>query len=475
MSPYDATPGPCPDRLRDDLAHRLTQLSDGGRLQVVEIGDQGITTVLAGIDKAGLLRCGRPRTTPWEELDPALDHSVPRAVAVPAGHPVVLVCTAPDSPMPKQALEILQRHAPEAAAEHAADADVIATLSELVAATPLRTKLELVVAHVHPRTGELGLHGHPLFQAGALVGEQQRLAIRCPHTLHTGTVLAIVTWHDGRPHPVSIDSVQLPAGTHQLRAVLAGPGHVTFTEPPGVTPDPRPWSQLRSTLPARITQAATEVDLVCCVDLSAYGFGARRELVAGLIELLNAEYPEPGRLNAAVIGYGDHAFRTRANALDPPSTERVVFGTWLVPPDQAVDRLHELEAVEPGPWRAAPVEDALARVARRMDTIPAGRKVILLTVGDRPPHPPREGPDGVLPCPNEHDWQRLLRRIEERADLVSIAVLDSGEYAGPTWRQLGRTALHPLAKTDPHRLAITAGVIVPAHHRLPFPLLDDDA
>jgi hypothetical protein len=273
---------------------------------------------------------------------------------------------------------------------------------------------------------------------------------------------------------VSTDSVRLRPGTYELRATLAESGRVTFTDPPGVTADPRSWSELLAALPERVTPTVSDVDLVCCVDLSAYGFGARRQLVAGCIELLGAEYSEPGRFRAAVIGYGDHIFNTRATPVGDRAEDKVVFGSRLASPADALDHLYALDTVEPGPWPSAPIEDALARIAPRIGRIPADRKVILLTVGDRPPHPSREGADGALPCPREYDWQRLLRQIESREGLVSLAVLDSGEHAGPAWRRLGRSGLHHLTRTDPERLAIAAGVIVPPHRRLPFPLLDND-
>jgi hypothetical protein len=335
-----------------------------------------------------------------------------------------------------------------------------------VSTAPLRERLELVVAHVIAETGQIVMRSEQLFGAGAQVGAERTLTLWLAHADDEGTVLAVVVWRDGRPRVLSIDSVRVAPGSHRLRAVLAGPGRVKFVEPPGVEPDQRSWSQLMATVPRRFTPPVGEFDLICALDLSGDGFADRRALVSALIELLRDEYPEPGRFRVAVVGYRPHEFRMGAEG------RSVVSSRWLASAESAQDSLDRLRAFAPGKARAAPVEDALAIIARGVDRIPTALKVVLLTVGERPPHPPGEEPGGEIACPLEHDWRTLLGRVQRHKGLSSVVVLDSAQYLDDTWQRLGSTALHQLSRTDPHKLATAAGLLIPPAKRLSFPLLE---
>jgi hypothetical protein len=487
------------DDLWETIQRRIAELPDDGWLSVVEVGVAGIATTTVHADGSGAPGLLRGPTVPWTELAPmlpdsyelrfrlaggfggtdrirlwsTLDGAVPAAAAVPAHHQTLLVCTAPGWPVPERALQVLARQHSETSPSRIAGltgggmagGEVAAMVSRAAIAASLRGKLELVVASVNPRTGRVTLRSEQLFGAGAAVGTERELTVWCAHTDDEGTVLAVVNWQGNEPRVVSIDSVPLPPGSHRLRAVLAAPGRVTFVEPPGVAADKRPWSQLMAKLPPRLVPPVVELDLLCALDLSGDGFEERRSLVSELVEVLRQEYPEPGKFQIAIVGYRDHDFRIGVER------HRVVRGAWLAPPAEAQRLLDRFRAVEPHPLPAAPVEDALHQIARRVDRIPGNRKVVLLTVGDRPPHPPREGPDGVLACPHQYNWRALLSRIERRCR-TSLAVLDSGEHVGTAWQRLGRTALHRLDKTDAHRLATAAGLLVPPADRLSFPFLE---
>lgn len=481
-----------PSALEDLLEPKIVGLPDGGRLNVIEVGREGITTTLVGYDGLGILRSRTRPTVGWTELVPMLPADTPEELlfrlaggfggvdrtalwsildrtvpgSVKAGHvEAVLVCTAAGWPVPEHAVTVLgARLTATAIRLEAVPVDELVT--RLISLVPLRNRLELVVAVAQPTTRTITLRGSVLFYQGARIGDETVLSLRCAHADPAGTVFTVVTWHEGRPRPLSIDSLALRPGTHEVRMVLADHGEVRIEEPAGATPDQRTWPELVDALPKRLTEPVAELSLVCLIDLSGNRFEARRELVRELVDLLWQECPEPGRLTVSVIGYGDHVY-------EPGREEdRVVSGSWLRPPDQALTVLDRLRQVERGPLPVAPVEDALARVAAGVGGIPAGRRMVLLTVGDRPPHPATGGNDGVLPCPKPYDWQELLRVIERRPALTTIAVLDEIRDSDPAWRRLGRTATHPSRSVTAQRLAMDIGVLTPPAQMLPFPLLE---
>lgn len=474
------------------LRRALADLSDRERLSIVEAGGAGITLTVVGVDGFGLLRRRHRPTVPWCDLVPMLaagpadelrfrlaggfggvdrirlwaelERNLARLVPLPDGHRVMPVCTAPGWPVPERALAVLGRGRTPHPPSRLAGGDVSAIVSRAVADLPLRTHLELVVAQVDPGTGQVYPDGVRLFTAGDPVGTERSLAIRCVHPHPDGTVLAVVNWRDDGPRALSIGSVRLPAGVHRLRAVLAGAGRVEFVEPEGIVPDHRPWSELMATLPDRLAPEIAELDVLCLLDLSGDGLEPRRRLAAEFVRLAARRFPEPGRLRVAVIGYGRHDFRMEAEDAG------VLQGKWLAPAAAALDTLDGLRPVGPDQISGAPVEDALRLAARGIARIPPERRVVMLTFGDRPPHPPREDPDGLLPCPRGHNWRTQVQRIRQRAGLLSVAVLSSAEHLGPAWRQIGGTALLRLDRTDARKLAAVSRIVVPESGRLAFPL-----
>ncbi|REE96885.1 hypothetical protein [Thermomonospora umbrina] len=474
----------------------LAALPDQGRLTLIEAGDEGITLTLAGLDRFGMPRSRRWPVLPWTTLVPMLaaespgefrfrlagglggvdrsrlweelDRNLAAMVRVPAGHRVELICTAPGWPVPERALISLRPRGMPAAPARLSGVDVETVVGDAVAALPLRAKLELIVVELDPATGRVLPRSAPLFAAGDPVGTERGMTVRCVHPHEDGTVFAVATWRDDGPRVLSIGSARLPPGRHRVRAVLEGAGQVKFVEPEGVAPDHRRWSELMQALPTRLVPEITAVDVVCLIDQSGTGLEARRRLAADFVALLRDSFPEQGRARVAVLGYGRHDFRLEGENAD------VVQGEWLAPPAAALDTLARLESVRTDQIAAAPVEDALFLAAKGIGRIDRGRRVMLLILGDRPPHPARDGPDGLLPCPREHDWQSLLRRIEDRPGLSRVVVLDSAEHLTTAWRRLGRTALLRLERTDARKLATAAEIVPPESGRLAFPLPDHD-
>ncbi|QXJ21213.1 hypothetical protein AGRA3207_002045 [Actinomadura graeca] len=501
------------ERFRGRIQQAIAELSDRGRLAIAEAGESGITVTVIVMDGFGLPR-PRPRpAVPWTALVPMLatgslqelrfrlagglggvDHArlwselrrnLEEQVAPPDGHRLELVCTAPGWPVPERALADLARLAGDAGG-NAPDAwtapdphdhrrspsrligvDVAAAVGDAVAALPLRAPLDLVVVEIES-SGRILPIGTQLFAAGDEVGTESAVSLRCVHPHDDGTVLAVVTWRDDGPRALFTGVVRLPAGRHRLRAVLAGAGQVKFVEPGGVEPERRSWSELMATLPDRLVPETTELDVICVIDRCGGGFESRRRLATEFVKLVKRRFPRPEQLGVAVVAYGRHDFRLEQEHAG------VLEGAWLAPAASALDTLAGLRSVRPDRVLGAPVEEALGLVAQGVRKIPAKRRVVTLFFGDRPPHPPRDDPDGVLPCPRGVDWRRELRRIERHPRLTSAVVLDSSERLDAAWRRLGRTALLRLDQADAGRLAAATQVVVPDSGRLVFPMLDPE-
>jgi hypothetical protein len=361
----------------------------------------------------------------------------------------------PYAAIPAEAVHRLG-HDPSLAAE---------THGELDDTAALRRKLELVVAVTDSQTGQVMLKAVSLFQIGARPGDDARIRLRCAYRDEDGTVLAVVCWEDGGPRLSSLDSVRLHPGDYELRAVLEDTGRVRFLSPEGAVPDRRSWAELMAALPRTWPPPTGDTALICTIELGEEGFQARRELLRELIDLTRGQDLATGELKVAVIGYGDHVFRPEKKQ------EQIVRGSWLETPEQALTSLDRLKASAPGGLPVAPLEDALHQIAKRIATIPPGHRVVLLTAGNRPPHPARAGDPAALPCPHEYNWERLLRRIDARPGLLRAAVLDSGQYLGETWRRLGRDVLVERSRTDAHKLATAVRLLIPPSRRLSFPML----
>ncbi|MGW0445642.1 hypothetical protein ACWDWV_09775, partial [Streptosporangium sandarakinum] len=97
-----------------------------------------------------------------------------------------------------------------------------------------------------------------------------------------------------------------------------------------------------------------------------------------------------------------------------------------------------------------------------------------LTVGGRPPHPPRTDRSRILPCPRRHDWRNLVAVLRQRPGTTLGAICDhAAGQAHRLWHELGATALAHLEAVDVRGLAADLGLTAPSAVHLPFPLLDE--
>jgi hypothetical protein len=481
--------------LTEILRRALAALNGSDRLTVIEVTEEGIGATQVRVGLLGSLEVAPARDLAgWADLLPMLSTDpVVRAFQLAGGiaefehgqlwdtlertltaivraeRPVVIVSTVPGWTLPEWAVTFLARRYEPAASTRVSPVPLGPLLRRLAEDTALHQPYELVVAVVHPTSRQVMLQSRQLFAEGAQPGDEAVLPVRCVPSDENGTVLAVVTWHDREPQPLSTQVVKLRPGTYRLRAVLDGPERVRFVEPAGAAPEQRRWSELLSLIPERLEPTVAAVDLICGVELGGdrEEVDARLSLVRELVKILDDECPEPDRLRIAILGYGEHELDTRR---DEP---RVVRGRWLAPAATALDALAQLRAVEPDYHEAAPVEDMLHEVAGRLE--PVERKTVLMTVGGRPPHPPRPNVNGILPCRHGHDWTKLLRKVERRTDVSRIAVVDRlNAKDRPAWRRLGADALRELHHTEPRRLGIDIGVLMPQVQRLPFPVLDEE-
>ncbi|MCG5220387.1 hypothetical protein [Streptosporangium sp. KLBMP 9127] len=467
------------DLLTKALAEAIAQLSGPRRLTVVEVTVSGITTFGLRRDETGTPRCRFGPPVPWTDLagDPATDppeeateeQVLLAAVGVPPGSEVFLVCGSPDDPPTAQVMEWLRAARPEATAFTRPGARVETLLREILLHEPLCRSYDLVVLKRHPETGRLELSSHPLFLVGARRGDTLRVQVRCDHGDEYGTAFAVVAWQGPRPRLLSVQTARLTPGRYDFTAELERPGRVRFVGLPGLVRDDRDWAELIAAVPAVLGGEVEPAHLICAVEVS----GAAKQVDERLIRVRQMITVMSGgttpELVVSLVAYGAHSYDRRA------TQEPVEVAGWLMSPEQALHSLTDWErrgATTPGYPYAAQVEDMLAEVADRLGKTEP-RRTVLLTVGDRPPHPPRVHRSEILPCPDRHDWELLLAWIERRAGMTLGAICDRPpEQADPIWQRLGGGAPIQLEVADVRRLGDDLGLSPPKAQRIPFPLIE---
>ncbi|GAA4188408.1 hypothetical protein GCM10022252_23620 [Streptosporangium oxazolinicum] len=475
-------PDPGEDLLRKALAGAVAALDESRRLTVVEVAADGITTFDLRRDELGRPRCRFDPVVPWTSLaagggwdgpgrdltrqDPT-EEAVIRAAGVPSRAALILVCSFPDSPLAGQALTWLHAAFPEAAAFVQADVRVDALLRDVVVNDPLDRPYELVVLKRSVATGRFELAAHQLFTIGARPGATVEVTAYCESGDDRGTAFAVVAW-GRRPLLLSLQSARLVPGHYDFTVELERPGKVRLTGLPGLVRDDRGWAELVAAVPNGLDSRSDSQHLICAVEISgAPGDVANRlERLHQMVATMSAG--APGLLEVSLVTYGAHSYDRRV----PDGEVEVV--DWLVSPGDALASLTGLEGRPPAPDghpHGAQLEDMLAAVVGRLTVGGAGRTV-LLTVGDRPPHPPRVN-GTILPCPHRHDWRTLLGRLEQYPGMAFGAICDRdvGE-ADPVWSRLGATALTWLDALDIREFGAELGLSAPQDRSIPFPLIE---
>ncbi|TMR99744.1 hypothetical protein [Nonomuraea basaltis] len=459
--------------LRGDLADLIASFRE--RLVIVEIDAAGTRIFEVRVDEVGTTYHTRRAAAKWSTLTAAGDdvhdavHRIARdLISADEGDPVVVLRSA-DGQEQQAAVRALRQSHPSAQVVEVSGVKVGELLRELVAGAPLRQAYDLIVARERADDGRLELVGRRLFGPGAKPGEDAQVAVTC--TAAGGMLLAISAWA-GPLQPselVSVDHAPLSPGRHLLRAVLERPGVVRFPGIPGLRPDTRAWADVVATLPPQLQSASRPAHLVCAIETSgtAKEFEARCHWAGYVIDLLAERGLDLQQLQVSVVGYGTHVFGTRHADRTRPN-----LAVWSASAAQARAALESLQPTTPTYPNAAQLEDVLAEVSTRLLPQPSNTRTALLTIGARPPHPPRSGLDRVPPCPARYDWLALLREMEQRHELRSAVICDSAPAAPSSpWHRLGSAALFQVDAVNAEELALRLGLMTAPGAALSLPFV----
>lgn len=439
------------------------------RLVVFEVVAEGFTAFTVRRDESGTPRGRAGPRVPWDAGGASWAQAM--AERISTGTAVILVCASPGSPPANEAMESVRSAHPEALTFAEANVRVAELLRQVIADEPLWQSYDLVVLKRHPLTNGIQLACHPLFGIEARRGESAEVIVQCEPSDEHGTMFAVVTWQDRLPHLLSVHAAKLAPGRYQVVAELERPGRVRFPRLPGLIRCNRSWDELVASIPARLEGQADPAHLICAVEVGGPGerVDERLDRVGQLVAVLSDDPQSAPRVSLVV--YGSHAFERGV------PEEPVHVACWQATADHAQETLHLLEErlgrVPParGYAYAAQVEDMLAEVTTRI-ALGGAAPTALLTIGDRPPHPPRVHPSEVLPCPRRIDWEGLTFQLEQRPALMLGAIRDrpSGR-SHPAWARLGRDVLTHLAEVDIEKLGADLGLVVAEPQQIPFPFL----
>jgi hypothetical protein len=261
-----------------------------------------------------------------------------------------------------------------------------------------------------------------------------------------GTVFAIVAeprnGPDRNPQLRSVQSAKLPPGIYRVTAELLypAPGCVRFHGLPAVpSEDSRRWPEIATTVPARLPISGGPDHLIAAIEISGLAELVREriESVRRLITHVAAE--AQNFVCFSIITYGPHSINFN-NAAYPEVP--VTTLAWAETADDALavlTRLSRRPAAPVGYERAAQLECVLTDLERNL-TGQEGRPVIV-TVGMRPPHPPRVDPaTQIIPCRYRRDWYVPLSKLRRRHAGVAFGSIRDVGQADELWRLLGTDA-----------------------------------
>jgi hypothetical protein len=457
--------------LADELFTGIVALGETGALMIADFGADGVVIWDVRRDGTGTAQGRHWSAIPWASLlenGQLSETEMDRVARAETGTRVIFVCSAPTSPYAAMALDWLRIASPRVPVfQHRAPLDGL--LRRVLADIPLTQWYELVTLR-QARSGRLSFTGCPLFPPGARRGDCQPLVIRCEAADANGVVFAVVaTESTDRFRLVSVASVNLPPGRYDLSAELRRPGLVHFRGLPGMLrPDHRRWSDLVATVPDRI-DFTLPTHLLCAVEISGQPEQVRERISRArqLIELAADKLED--RLSVSLIAYGPHSLYR-----DVPDEPAMVL-TWAERSPAALDALdwqYDRGPVGIGYPRAAQLECVLATVAERLSS-QEGRPV-LVTIGSRPPFPPRVDPvSEIIPCPLRRDWRKALWQLREIPGLSFGAVRDDGADH-EIWTSLGSEAFSQTEVVDWQGFLADLGMVKSSVPLLSFPLIDPE-
>jgi hypothetical protein len=460
------------DELRDVLDDVIARLHDGDDAKVAAFEDNGIAVWDVARDENGTPQARQTVLATAFVADPEAFYS--ERLAPSLGDSLSLVVRgAPDES--HAAVFRLLRAARQAPAFDCQGpfADL---LREAIGNSRLTRSYDLVVLTEEPG-GRLQVSRQPLFQPGAVGGDRaERFHIRCAPTDNSGTVFAVVAYGPGAEpfltsqlHPVQVQSAPIPPGGYQVAALLSRPGRVRFDGLPGrLSAEQRPLAELIRQVPQRLP-SRPPVHLACLIEVSG-GDARLRRRVDRLVQLIDVADSGAWDLAVSVISYGPHSVERGV-----PEDAATVLAR-AARPERAIRALRGLvvrEAPAHEYERAAQTECALDELASLLAERNGrdGRPVVV-TVGARPPHPPRvDLQSEIIPCRRRVDWRAVLKRLRQ-VPTISFGALCDPDAIGEIWRDLGRDAFGRLSRDDViPGFARDLGLLKDAQV-VPFPLLD---
>ena len=462
----DESPGQV--TLPQAIATMVKSLSGDMAVRIAELAAAGIIAWEVRRDQCGSPQARHWDPVPWSELSDGDELSGTKLARFIRGldpSHLLLVCTDTSSQPARQAREMTMA-AVDGIAAFACREQFEELLGRVLAAEPITQWYELIAVR-QGTSGRLTFTGVPLFPPGARRGDRKSFSIRCEPGDEYGTVFAVAARaSSGRARLLSVHSAKLTAGRYDLTAELRRPGLVRFEGLPAkLHPELRTWPALVASVPDQ-RDPLHPSHLICAVEMSGTVTQVRDRLdrVDQLIK--TAARGTEQRLSVSLITYGPHPVHWNS----PEEPVRVL--TWARSGAEALEQLWRLEGhtAEVGYPRAAQLECVLTEIAERL-TGQEGRPV-LVTVGSRPPFPPRVDPlTEIIPCPSRNDWRRALHRLRDHPGIAFGAISDHDPDGG-IWASLGTHAFAPTNAFDARRFATKLGLLSVS---IPFPLAGSDA
>ncbi len=456
------------ETLFEVLAARVKSLADNMVLMIVEFAGPGVVAWEVRRDQCGTPRGRHWQPVPWGEFydQDALSGTRLGQFMQRFDRPrLLLICSETHDPAARRAFAMAMAMA-DGTPAFACQERFEELLGRVLAAAPLTQWYELIALR-QALSGRLVFTSIPLFPPGARRGDRKPFSIRCEPGDEYGTVFALAAIESAdRNRLLSLQSVNLTAGTYNLTAELRRPGVVRFDGLPAtLRPEGRGWPALIASVPDQLHPLHPS-HLICAVEVSGTVAQVRDRLDRVDQLIRTAARGTEQRLSVSLITYGSHAVHWDS----PGEPTRVL--TWAQTGVEALEQLWRLEgrdAADIGYPRAAQLECALTGIAERL-TGQEGRPV-LVTVGSRPAFPPRVDPKTeIIPCPDKNDWRRALHRLLEHPGIAFGAISEHNPDEG-IWTSLGSDAFAPVNAFDPRRFAAELGL---ASVNIPFPLVGSE-
>jgi hypothetical protein len=467
----------------DDLAHVLrdevAELVKGASLNIIEFCVDGIITWEVRRD-----RNGTPRAWYWshpgvtspdgDQLYPHGDNARMRDLIEGQKR---LLCVV--NSLDERTAEILgefERNRPDMRVFRTG-IRVPGLLRDVITNARLTRRYELVVLR-RGATGRAMLDGQELFAESTMCPKTTRFTVHCEPSNGRGTVFAVVATEGARDFRLlTAQAADIPAGRYDMTAELVRPGLVRFSGlPTPLTAENRSWAELIAEIPADIATLAP-THLIFAIEVS----GGTDQIISRVDrarQVIRQANDSEGALRVSLIIYGAHSFDRKVP--DEPAREL----RWRVSRRAALAALDELEIYSPVAKsypRAAQLECALALLKDRLSldkrTPSRSERTVLVTVGVRPPFPPRvDTRTTILPCPHRNDWRTDRRQlVRVYREMAFGAIHDSGVFPpgadGEVWRELGSAILVGGTVVNPRAFATELKLRMSAEG-FPFPLAE---